>query len=220
MGEEIELQQPVTDEAVKAYYEKNSAHFSQPQGLRLFRVLLGGERQAKALIAEAQKPDGLERWSRFAREHSLDKATHLRRGDLGFVHANGETDVPRVQVDPVLFEAAQRVPDGAVVPEPVPEAGKLAVVWRRGSRPERKRSLAEERDAIRAMLERDRVAEAEAQLIARLERKHVTEHHPERLEIFPEGPLAEPVPRGRPALRARASDAGVSPPVQTERGLR
>ena len=118
---------------VEAYYAAHRADFTRPRRLRLWRILLGTEAEAKKLLGEVQGAGGPERWRDASRKVSKDGATRERGGDLGFVHPDGFTDVPELRVDKALFDAADKVDDGALVPEPVPEGSDFAVVWRRGS---------------------------------------------------------------------------------------
>lgn len=218
---ETRRERPVTDADVAAYYEANRQRFEQPPRIRIWRLLVNDEAQAARLLAEAKQAGTPSKWSELVREHSIDKATHMRQGDLGFVRPDGSTDVPRVRVDAALFEAAKDVQDGEFVPRPVAEAGKFAVVWRRGSLPQTSRTLAEESASIRQLLERRRTDEARAALLARLRAEKVRGERPELLELVPEGVLAaDRSPSARSELRAIPAQAGAAPPRATERGLR
>lgn len=105
---------------------------SAPRTLLIWRILLRNEADASALLQELGKPsEGT--WTRLARERSLDRATHMRSGSLGYVAPSGQTHMPQVRVSPALFAAAEQVADGELVPRPVPEGSDFAVVWRRAS---------------------------------------------------------------------------------------
>jgi peptidyl-prolyl cis-trans isomerase C len=97
------------------------------------------------------------------------------------VRADGSTDVPRVQVDPAVFAAAEKVGDGTVVPTPLKEGDRWSVLWRRGSIEATKRTLEDEAASIRQMLERRRVDGARQELMTRLRKDAVTDFHPELL---------------------------------------
>ena len=212
---------PITAEEVKAYFEANKARFEQPLGLRLWRILVDDEATAKRIIEQVKDAGSPAKWSELSRESSVDKATNLRQGDLGFVHADGGTDVPRVRVDPALFQAAKDLKDGAVVPTPVHEGAKFAVVWRRGSRPERSRTLEQERDSIRALLERQRAEEARSALVTELRQKFVHEEHAELLDQIPEGMFGSKLARPRPSLvTPHTRSIGGKIPEPTPQGLR
>jgi peptidyl-prolyl cis-trans isomerase C len=192
--------EPATPAQIKEYFEANRAKYEQPPRIRIWRILVDDEEAAKKLIEEAKIANRPAKWSDLARERSVDKATNMRQGDLGFVRADGTTDSPRVQVEPALFKAAETVKDGEIVPSPVPEAGKFAVIWRRGSLPASKRTLAEETNAIRELLERQRVDAASDALIESLRKQHVKDEKPELLDTLPDKLFGDKLPRPRPSL--------------------
>ncbi|MFZ5895948.1 MAG: peptidylprolyl isomerase [Myxococcota bacterium] len=213
---------PIAADEIKAYYEANKARYEQPLGLRLWRILVDDEASAKRIIEQVHGAGSPSKWSELARDNSVDKATNLRQGDLGFVHADGATDVPRVRVDAALFQAAKAVKDGEVVPQPVREGAKFAVVWRRGSRPERSRTLEQEQDGIRSLLERQRAEDKRAELTKELRSKALKEEHPEVLEQIPESMFQSKLARPRPMLAAPkgVSGPGFKAPERTPQGLR
>lgn len=115
----------------RRHSEQQSA--SAPRALLLWRILLRSEADALALLEELRSPSE-STWTRLARERSIDRATHMRSGSLGYVAHSGQTHMPQVRVSSALFAAAEQVADGELVPRPVPEGSDYAVVWRRGSR--------------------------------------------------------------------------------------
>jgi peptidyl-prolyl cis-trans isomerase C len=175
---------PVTPEAIKAYFDKHRDKFEVPRRIRIWRVLVKDEATAKKLISEAAGAGGPQRWSTFAREQSLDKATHQREGDLGFVREDGSTDTPQLRVNPALFAAADKLADGAIAPEPVAEGPNFAVVWRRGSMPAVKRSVEQEQESIRQVLEREYLDEARKALLNEL-RKTATKQNVDLVDQVP-----------------------------------
>jgi peptidyl-prolyl cis-trans isomerase C len=209
---------PVTPEQLKAYYEANRSRYDLPARIRIWRILVADEGAAKALLEEAKAANRPAKWSDLARDRSLDKATNLRQGDLGFVRPDGTTDVPRVVVDPALFKAAEQVKDGEFVADPVPEGDQFAVIWRRGSIAASKRTLDGETPAIRQVLERQRVDAAMDALKARLRQEHVKAEAAELLESLPTELFAEKLPRPRPLPSLRPP--GLRKPEPTDDGLR
>ena len=197
----------VTDESVKSYFEANRDRFETPKRIRIWRILVDDAATAQQIIADAQGKDGPKRWGQLARDKSLDKATALRNGDLGFVRPDGTTDAPRVKVEAALFAAADKIKDGEVAPAPVPEQGKFAVVWRRGSMPEVKRALKDEESSIRGLLERRATEEARRALLDSLKKAALKEVHPELLEHIDTAAFGPPPKRhldkNRPSERLR-----------------
>ncbi len=212
----------VTPLEVKRYYDENQHRFNTPPRLRLWRILVADEASAKALLAEVKKVkvEPTVIWTQLARERSLDKATHMRDGNLGFVHPDGKTETPEVRVDPALFQAADTVKDGELVPTPVKEGERWAVVWRRGSMPEVKRTLQQEERTIRQLLMRTKLQEATRTLLDKLEREHVTRKNADLLSFVDIDPTGDLVERTRPGVIPRHKPAKSTAPRRGERGLR
>jgi peptidyl-prolyl cis-trans isomerase C len=212
-------QTPVMADDIKAYFEANRARFETPRRIRLWRILTDDEALAKKIIEDSQGVDGLKRWSQYARENSLDKATQLRDGDLGFVHPDGKTDTPTLRVDPALFASADHLTDGELAKEPTKEGAHWAVIWRRGSAPALSRTLAQEESSIRQVLERERLDKARKDLLAALRSKYVSVSNEALLDTVHFDGEGLPA-RESTAREAHATAAGSSTPTPTERGTR
>lgn len=163
----------ISDADVQKYYDDNRSRFDSPERIHLWRVLAKTREEAEQVLAAAKKGPTTQKWNELAREHSLDKATNLRGGNLGFVGPDGASNEAGVVVDPVLVKAASAVKDGELVPQPVPEGPSFAVVWRRGTVPANKRTVEEATAQIRTTLFRERTEGAEKKLIERLRTEHV-----------------------------------------------
>jgi len=216
---ELERERPVTDDEVRRYYESNRSRYEIPQRIRIWRILVKDEALARKIVADAQGPTGLTRWTEHARRHSLDTATKMRRGDLGFVRADGRTDAPRVRADPALYAAADQVPDGAVVSEPVKEGDAFAVVWRRGTTAAVSRSLEEESATIRQILLRGRVHDRLDELVAKLRREHVKGFDASLVDRVAVPPPKFAAAAAEASTRRRPAPAPPTPSA-AERGLR
>ncbi len=171
---------------VEAYYAAHRADFTRPRRLRLWRILVETEADATKLLGEMKGAGGPERWREASRKLSKDGATRERGGDLGFVHADGFTDVPELRVDKALFEAADKVEDGALVPEPVREGTDFAVVWRRGSLGEVSIPLEAARPTVVRLLLEERASKRIDALVQGLHQAHVSGNTPalvEKLEV-------------------------------------
>jgi len=187
--------------------------------VHIWRILTDDEALAKKIIAESKGVDGIQHWSQFARESSLDKATHLRNGDLGFVHPDGNTDTPTLRVDPALFAAADKLSDGELSPEPTKEGLHFAVLWRRGSMKGVSRTVTQEESSIRQVLERKRLDQARQELLTTLRNQYVTLNNESLLETFQFS--GEGLPARSAAQRpSHAAAAGSQAPTPSERGER
>jgi peptidyl-prolyl cis-trans isomerase C len=208
--------QAVPEPQIQAYFDAHRTEFEQPERLRLARILTEDESLARKILEEARGAGGPERWTKLAREHSLDEATKMRGGTLGFVFPDGRTEYPQLHVDPVLYAAAARVKDGELVPDPVKEGNRFAIVWRRGTLPTVNRTLEDERNRITEVLIRKRTEDAVHSVLDGLRKQYVTGLTPELLE----SPLPGEAPPPSPSSAPRASASADPVPKQTERGLR
>lgn len=208
-----------TDADVRAWFEGNQSRFSAPERFRLARILLATEQEARELIASFGGTVTPPKWSAAAREKSLDQGSHLREGNLGFVRPDGQTDTPRVRVDPALYDAARRVKDGELVPEPVKEGERWAVVWRRGTLGAVQRTLEQEERSIRQLLARRQLEERLDALVARLRAERVKDFDPAPIELLQVTSTGDVAERSRPGLVPRRP-AGSPRPELEESGHR
>ncbi|HEX2669279.1 MAG TPA: peptidylprolyl isomerase [Polyangiaceae bacterium] len=215
---ETAAKNPVTPGDIQAYFEANRGRFETPRRIHVWRILTDDEALAKKILADCKGVDGIKQWSQFARDNSLDKATHLRNGDLGFVHADGNTDTPTLRVDAALFAEAAKLADGELAAAPIQEGTHFAAIWRRGSMKASSRTIAQESGSIRQVLERQRVEQARDALLASLRGKYVSANNEALLENFAytsAGVPERPVSSARPA---HAAPAGSSTPMATPNG--
>lgn len=215
-----EAEHAISDEAVRNHYARYKDYFFKPQAIELWRLLVPTEDQAKTLLGTLQQSkDPMRTWSSLVREHSIDKATHFRRGSLGYVWPDGNTDVPQVRVSPALFAAAATLKDGELAPAPVKEGNNWALVWRRDTRAPAGKTLDEARVEVRQQLQIAHARRTYQQLVERLRNAHLREFHPERLEGFNPPPPANAEALPNKAYVARPADR--SPvPRQTQLGER
>lgn len=213
---------PVTDEEVRVYYDKNWSKFHAPPRIAVWRILAGSREEAAAILEAMKKDLTPKRWNELARDKSLDKATAMRGGNLGFVAPDGTTSDPSIKVPVELMKAALTVKDGDLVPEPVAEGSRFAVVWRRQSMKAVDRSLEQEAMAIRQILAHEKVDAGVKGLVDKLRAEHVAELHPELLdqvEITSSGDL-QPLRRPGTLPTSRRASAGPPQPVPRPDGLR
>jgi hypothetical protein len=176
----LRKEQLLEEGEVAAFFAQHQDRYNQPKALRLWRILVSDEAQAKEIITKVSGvPKAVYVWGDLAREYSVDEATKQRDGSLGFVREDGSTDVPELRVDKVLFAAADAVSDGQIVPEPVREGSHFAVLWRRGTRPARAQTLAAEHDHIQEILTRTKAQAARRALLERLRQASLTDYHPD-----------------------------------------
>lgn len=191
----------IPEAEVQAYYDANRDRFEQPERINIWRILCKTKDEAAQVIGIAKENLTIARYNDLAREHSLDRATNFRGGNLGFVAPDGQSNEAGVKIEMSVVKAAQAVPDGALVPEPVPEGASWAVVWKRTTVPATKRTLAEATPQIRAQLFREKTETNEKKHIEELRKAKVSSYDPEPLKIieFPLFDAGFDLPRSGPS---------------------
>jgi peptidyl-prolyl cis-trans isomerase C len=149
---------------VKQYYDENKSRYDSPERYNLWRILTASRAEALTVLAAARKDPALTTWNSLARDHSLDKATAMRGGNLGFVTLDGTSNEAGLHVDPAIVSAATRVKDGEFVSEIVSEGANFAVIWRRGTVGASHRPLGDVEAQIRDTLFKQR-SDAEAKRV-------------------------------------------------------
>jgi peptidyl-prolyl cis-trans isomerase C len=163
---------PMAD--VQKYYDDNRARFDAPERINIWRILCKTQDEAQKVLDEAKHAPTIAKYNDLAREHSLDKATNMRGGNLGFVSPDGTSNEAGLKVDPALIRAVSGLKDGEFAPRPVQEGDAFAVVWRRATVPPSKRTVEEASAQIRSTLYRERIEGIEKKLIDDLRAKKVS----------------------------------------------
>ena len=196
---------PIAEEDVRAYYQANHDKYVAPRRVTMWRILVATEDEAKRLISElkADPEVDVKKWNAAARDKSLDKASSIRSGNLGPMNSDGTTAEPDIHYDPTLFLAADKVKDGELVPEPVKEFEKWAVVWRKQSTRSVTRPFEMEAPGIRTTLMDGKMRQEVETLLAKLRADTITELHPELCEIINITDAGEVEKRKRPGVLPR-----------------
>jgi peptidyl-prolyl cis-trans isomerase C len=189
-------------EDVTRYYEENRARFESPERVNLWRILCKTREEADTVLAAAKRDLTIPKYSELARDHSIDKATHLRGGNLGFVAADGTSNEAGVKVDANLVKASSTTRDGELVPQPVAEGPGFAVIWRRSTVPATRRTLEDVTAQIRTTLYRERTEAGEKKLMDELRAKYVRNVDADPLKIieFPTFDAGISLPRSIPQV--------------------
>jgi peptidyl-prolyl cis-trans isomerase C len=195
--------EPVTESDIKAYYDAHSDRYRSEERIKIWQIVVQTQAQADAILHAvsndpAYQKDPIKAWGDIAREASIDKATSMRRGNLGFVRPDGSTAHKHVKVDPTLYQAAAQIRDGEVFPAPVPLGSAYVVLQRRGSHRTPERKLVDEAKNIAGLLGMQRQRATIEAHIAQLRQKYVTMVEPEKLSNLTMSFDGELRPRRRP----------------------
>lgn len=190
---------PITTDDVQRYYDDHLALYDAPVRYGVWRILCKTREEAIAVLEAAKKMPTPEKFIELARDHSIDKATNQRGGNLGFVTLDGTSNEAGFKVDLGVVKAAAAVKDGEFAPQPVQEGNSgFAVVWHRGTANASKRTVVQVDGQIRDAIAKKRSDEALETLTATL-RKSVAEENDELLKSIDisqsDGTIA---PRRRP----------------------
>lgn len=215
----------VTDAEIEAFYEANREHYRSEERIRVWQIVVATEAEAKAILKTIKSDakyaeDPVKAWDELARTKSLDKGTAMRKGDLGFMRPDGSTAHRDVAFPAEVYAAVAKIQDGEVVAEPVKIQNDWLILQRRGSVKTPERSLEQEKATIRGMLAKKKVRDVGGALITELRGKHLTDHHPQRVDIIQidgEGDLA---PMERPGALQAKRPAQPAAPKGTPGNLR
>jgi peptidyl-prolyl cis-trans isomerase C len=155
-------------EEVQQYYDANRARYDTPERYQIWRILCKTKEEAQAVLDAMKKDPTPKEFGEQARDHSIDKASNLRAGNLGFLAADGTSSEPGLRVDVSIVRAAQGLHDGQLVAAPVPEGENFSVVWRRGTLAATQHTVDQVAAQIRDTLWKTRVKSETDQLVARL----------------------------------------------------
>jgi peptidyl-prolyl cis-trans isomerase C len=157
---------PMVD--VDKYYDDNRARYDTSERYQIWRILCKTKEEAQTVLDAVKRDPTPKTFGDLARQRSIDKASNLREGNLGFVSLDGTSNEPGFRVDTSIVRAAQGVRDGQLVAAPVPEGDGFSVVWRKGTVAATKRTVDQVAAQIRDMLWKTRVKDETDKLVASL----------------------------------------------------
>jgi peptidyl-prolyl cis-trans isomerase C len=160
---------------VRKYYEENRERYDSPERVNVWRILCKTREEAAAVLDSAKKDGTVGSFTSLAREHSIDKGTSMRAGNLGFLSPDGSSNEAGVKVDPAIVAAAKQVKDGQFVPTPIAEGANFAVIWRRGTVGASHRTVEMEAEGIRTIIAKQRFEEAQKKMMDDLRAAHVSD---------------------------------------------
>lgn len=199
----------VSDEEVRAYYDENKDRFESQQRIKIWQIVVDSPSKVKAVYdvieSDAYAKDPVGTWDELAREHSVDKTTAMRKGNIGFVQPDGSTAHKDVRVPKEMYEAALTVADGEVLKKPLKVGDYFVIIQRRGTMNTPERTLEMEKPTIRGLLSKQKIGARRAALIQALRDQYVEELNPRAvnaIEVTPSGELGQ---KSRPGTLQRAT---------------
>jgi peptidyl-prolyl cis-trans isomerase C len=159
MVQQIRLEtiaRPISDADIERYYSENIDKYRAPERTAIWRILVASREDAAKVLEELKRDGSVKRWNDLSRERSLDKATSMRGGNLGYLGPDGKTAEAAIVVDKALLEAVKGLKDGELLREPVKEGDRWAIVWKRQTMKAVERPLADETPGIKQTIARQR----------------------------------------------------------------
>jgi peptidyl-prolyl cis-trans isomerase C len=150
------------------------------------------------IIEDLKKDPSPKHWSEVARAKSIDGATGVRGGNLGFVTPDGTTSEPGMKIGHAVIEMAQKLKDTEIASEPAHDGDRWVIVWRRQTMPAVERGVDVEAGTIRQMLLHMRTDAKIKETIARLRKEHLGDHSPDLIDLFDITPQGDMTPVRRP----------------------
>ncbi len=95
------LKTTVTDEQLRAYYDKNITLYKRPEKVRIRHILFSNKTDAQKLLTQiVQQPVSPHKFRSLAKEKSEDTERKNRRGDMNFITKDN------IQIAPEIIKAA------------------------------------------------------------------------------------------------------------------
>ncbi len=209
---------PITDKDVEKYYNDNIDKYRAPERVALWRILVATREDAAKVLEEMKKDGSVKRWNDLARERSLDKATSMRGGNLGYVSPDGKTTDAAIVADKALLDAAKKLKDAELGREPVQEGDRWAVLWKRQTMKPVERTLDQEAPGIRQTLARQRTEQKLEAILGGARKETVRDLNLELVDDIAVSAQGDLAPAKRPGvLPARRVPAGSPQPAHDHR---
>jgi peptidyl-prolyl cis-trans isomerase C len=169
---------------VQRYYDAHRGRYDMQDRVNVWRILCATRDEAQTVLDAAKKDPTFTTFTQLARAHSMDRATYMRGGNMGFAGDDGVSNEPGVRIDPAIVAAAKTVKDGELVPAPVQEGTSFAVVWRRGTMAGQHHTVDQVAQQIREVLWHQREEAAEKALTDKLRADKVKDENDILLGTF------------------------------------
>lgn len=168
---------------IRAFYEANSARFSEPERRRVSAIVMDDKKEAEKVLKAAQKIKNASEWGELFYKHSItapktrgSNAPLELAGDLGIVGPPDDPKGANVKVPEAVRTAVFQIGNvGSVGGDVVSEGGKHYVIRMNGITAAHHRSLAEADRTIRVALLQEKMQKIERDLETELRKKFQVE---------------------------------------------
>jgi parvulin-like peptidyl-prolyl isomerase len=150
MDEETKrIEKSITDDEIKAYYEKNKDKFKSPAQLKASHILVKTEDEAKAIIKQLENAKDIKaEFVKLAKEKSIGPSGAMG-GDLGWFTMD--------RMVPEFSNAANNLKKGEFTKTPVKTQFGYHIIYLEDKKPASVESFDKVKDEIKATLTKDKV---------------------------------------------------------------
>lgn len=214
-GEQIS---DITEDEIKAYYEKNRHEYHKPEQVRASHILLAKKQEGQRVLKRlGLAPGDGQLFRSLAASESIDEKTKHRGGDLRFFSRASEKTPHDPDVPDAIREAAFTLKKkGDVYPSVIATDQGFHVLQLTDRRQPYDRSLEEARRSIQNRLWRNRREETIEAFVQKLREKAKVELHPDLLDQL-KLDIPEKGQPPRPDAPAEGSDSASSAGAKTGR---
>lgn len=209
----------ISDEEVKARYERDKERFTRTARRRAAVIMLADEAKTKAILADLKRiiaADPLRApqiFGDFAAEHSMDPETMSKKGNAGWVLPDGNNDKGQRRLEGRVLETVWSMTSVNEISEPLKlGSGHWALVQLTGVQTASQATLSEVTLGIQSELLQERQAAEREKLITRLRAGATIEIDDAQLAKLPTPePAAVPEPDPVRAVKPRINPALLRP---------
>jgi peptidyl-prolyl cis-trans isomerase C len=171
---------PPTEEALRAYYDKNYSKYNKPERIRVRHILISDRKKAQGLLSRLKKENVSQyQFRQYAREMSEDEQTASQGGDLTFISRN-DTDS---DVSPALITAAFQIQaNGDIYPYLVETEAGFHILMRTGYRKAINLQFEDARERIIKLVQRQTHKDSVETALAGLQKKYPVSLYEENLK--------------------------------------
>ena len=169
----------ITDEELKANYDKNPNQYNKPEEVRVAAIVLNNKARAEKVARQALGESGKTNsgFRALVEKHSIDQESKIRNGDLRYFSRDNK-EIP----GPVIEAAFELGSTGAVAGPIDAGDGRFFIIRQTGKRKAINKPFESVKLQIRNRLARQKRSEAQREFISNLKKQSKIEVFEENLE--------------------------------------